>query len=243
MKLKHVAVLSTAVVIIAGFAMISPLFIKANEEQPRQTMMLCISITRPEGVMDWSEDLANVLFDQGIGASLFVVGKVAEDYPDAVWFFNDKVDVGSQTYSNVNLTEIPDYLEKLEEVKEGKAVVDDVGALDSRLFRAPFGATDQDIYSLLSRSGILADFSYQNYYNVFRGGQFVKCDARTFMVGDISPPIFTAMAYSAAPVIIFLDDTQPVSEIDRLISTLKARNVKFVNASELTGLNLTTRGS
>ena len=241
MNIKHVAMIATATVIVAGFAMISPLFIKAHEEPPRQTVMLCFSITEPDGVMNWSEQLANLLFDHGIGGSVFIVGKVAEDYPDAVWYFGDEVDVGSQTYNNVNLTGITDYLDKLEEVKQGKMAVDDTGALDSGIFRAPFGATDQDIYSLLTRSGIVADFSYENYYNVFCNGQFVKNDAITYTARDISPSTLTTIAYSAKPVILFFDNTRPVSEIAPFISALEGANAKFVNASELTGLKLTTR--
>jgi peptidoglycan/xylan/chitin deacetylase (PgdA/CDA1 family) len=242
--LKHVAIFVTAVVIVAGFAMISPLFLRAREPQPpRQKVMLGVSISSTDNVMEWSQNMAQLLFDYNAGASLFMVGKVAQEYPDAVWCFNNAVDVGSRTYSNVDLTGISDYSVKLEEVKEGKSIVDDVGNLYSRIFRAPFGAVDQDIYSLLSRSGILVDFSYKDYYNVYRDGRFVKHDAKTYLAADISPDTFSTLAYSNIPIIIFFENTQAVSDIARLLSVLQQVNVEFVNASELTGLELTTRGS
>lgn len=222
--------------------MISPLFYHPAKPEPKQIVMLSFSISESSDVMDWCKNLAELLFHHGIGASVFMVGKVAEKYPDAISYFGDEVDIGSQTYSNINLTSISDYSVKLEEVKEGKKVVDNAGALYSRAFRAPFGATDQDIYSLLSRSGILADFSYENHYNVYQDGQFVKYDAITYMAQDCSPGIFSTLAYTTKPVIIFLNNSHSISEIELLISGLEEANVEFVNASKLTGLTLTVRG-
>jgi len=242
LKLKHVGIATTALVIAAGLAMISPLFFRPDNIEPKQIVMLSFSVSESADVRDWCKNLADLLFDHGIGASVFMVGKVAEECPDAIWYFGDEVDIGSQTYSNLNLTNIPDYSVKLEEVKKGKMVVDNVGTLYSRIFRAPFGATDQDIYSLLSRSGIVADFSYENHYNVYQDGQFVKYDAITYMAQDCSPGFFSTLAYTTKPVIIFFDNSHSISDIDLLISSLEEANVEFVNASELTGLTLTIRG-
>jgi peptidoglycan/xylan/chitin deacetylase (PgdA/CDA1 family) len=243
LKLKHVGIATTAMVIVAGCAMISPLFYHPDEPEPKQIVMLSFSVSESADVMGWCESLADLLFDYGIGASVFMVGKVAEEYPDALWYFGDEVDIGSQTYSNLDLTNIPDYSVKLEEVKEGKMVVDDVGTLSSKIFRAPFGATDRDIYSLLSRSGILADFSYENHYNVYQDGQFIKYDAVTYMAQDCSPGFFSTLAYTTKPVIIFFDNSHSISDVDRLISSLEEADVEFVNASELTGLKLRIRGT
>ena len=93
---------------------------------------------------------------------------------------NENIDIGSQTYTYANLTSIPDYTKQLSEVKSGKSAIDYVGKVDSKLFRAPYGSTDGNIYSLLSRSGILADFSYSNQYNKYENGQFIKYDAITY---------------------------------------------------------------
>jgi len=242
LKIQHIAVVTTAIVIVGGFAMISPLFFRHQEVEPRQNVMLGFSIAQSDQVMEWCEGLSELLSNYNIGASLFMVGKVAEEYPDAVWYFNNRVDVGSQTYSNIDLTGISDYSLKLEEVKEGKNVVDGAGTLNSRIFRAPYGATDQDIYSLLSRAGILVDFSYENSYNVYRDGQFIKYDARTYFENADLPTTFSKSNYSAMPVIVFFDNSKSITEIDSTISRLKKANVKFVNASELTGLILTERG-
>jgi peptidoglycan/xylan/chitin deacetylase (PgdA/CDA1 family) len=242
MKLKHVAIIMTALVIVAGFAMISPLFLRIGNNESKQKVMLSFSVSESADVIDWCQNLSSLLDKYNMGASVFIVGKVAEQYPQVVSYFSDKVDIGSQTYSNLSLTGIPDYLLKLQEVKEGKMAVDLAGSLYSRIFRAPFGATDQNIYSLLSRSGILADFSYENQYNVYQDGQFVKYDAITYMARDYSPDFFLSLSKTTEPVIIVFDNSYPISDIEVLISMLQKADVEFVNASEFTGLTLTIRG-
>jgi peptidoglycan/xylan/chitin deacetylase (PgdA/CDA1 family) len=242
LKLKHLGIATMALVIIAGGVMISPLYYHPAKAEPRQKVMLAFSVTEPNGVMGWCDNLSQVLFDHGIGATLFMVGKVAEEYPDAVWYFSNEVDVGSQTFDNVALTGIADYTVRLEEVNRGKQAVDDVGTVNSKLFRAPFGATDGDIFSLLGRSGILADFSYNGYYNVFRDDKFVKYDAQTFNAADITPEQFAVLTYSPTPLIVFFENTMSVSKIDSFIASLENAGAEFVNASQLTGLTLTVRG-
>lgn len=242
MRLKHVAIGTTVLVVAAGLAMISPLFFRPGNVEPRQKVMLSFSVSESPDVLQWCEELSSLLNTYNIGATVFVVGKVAEQHPQAVLCFGDKVDVGSQTYSNVDLTEIADYSVKLREVKEGKVAVDSAGELYTRVFRAPFGATDQDIYSLLSRSGIVADFSYENQYNIYQDGKFVKYNAITYMAQDCSPGFFSTLAYTTKPMIIFFDNSHSISDVEIVISRLEDANVEFVNASELTGLTLTIRG-
>lgn len=242
MKLKHAAIIITALVSMTGLVIISPLFFRPYSIEPKQRVMLSFNISESSDVVPWCEDLSSLLNTYNIGASVFVVGKLAEQYPQVVSYFGDKVDIGSQTYSNLNLTDISDYSVKLQEVKGGKMAVDNAGNINSRIFRAPFGAADQDIYSLLSRSGILADFSYEEQFNVYRDGQFVKYDAVVYRARDYSTDFFLSLPRTTEPVIIVFDDGYSISDIDVLISGLKRADVEFVNASELTGLTLTTRG-
>ncbi|MFC2071873.1 polysaccharide deacetylase family protein [Chloroflexota bacterium] len=242
MKIKHVGLITTTLVIIVGFAITSPLFSSHNETVAKQRVMLSFSISENNDVTTWCQSLASILNKNNIGASIFLVGKLAEQYPQVVSYFGDKVDMGSQTYSNLDLNEISDYSVKLQEVKDGKSAVDNAGNIDTRIFRAPFGATDQDIYSLLSRSGILVDFSYEEQFNIYRYGQFVKYDATTYDVRDYPPEFFSQLPETGKPAIIFIDNSYPISGIADLISTLERQGLELVNASELTGLSLSSYG-
>lgn len=241
MRLKHLAIIITVLVIVAGFAMISPLFLRPSKSAPQPRVMLSFSVLESSNATEWCQDLSSILNSYNIGATVFIVGKVAEQYPQIVSCFSDKVDIGSQTYNHLDLTSIPDYSLKLQEVKEGKTAVDDSGNLNSAIFRAPFGATDRDIYSLLSRSGILADFSYSNQYNLYQNGQFVRYDAAVYQGRDYSPDFFLKLPDISKPIILVFDNDYPVSDIATFISSLKKTNLQFVNASELAGFTLTDR--
>ncbi len=241
MRLRHAAIITTVLVLVAGFAMISPLFLRMDKAESRQRVMLSFSVSESGNALEWCQNLSSVLNSYEIGATVFVVGKVAEQYPQVVSCFGDRVDVGSQTYSNIALTSISDYSLKLREVEEGKAAVDNAGNLYSRAFRAPFGATDQDIYSLLNRNGIVADFSYPNQYNLYRNGQFVRYDAAVYEGRDYSADFFSTLTDISTPIIIFFDNTCPISDIETFISGLDKGRLEFVNASELAEFTLTDR--
>jgi peptidoglycan/xylan/chitin deacetylase (PgdA/CDA1 family) len=241
LRLRHAAIIATGLVLVAGFAMISPFFLRGGKTEPEQRVMLSFGVSESNNVGEWCKNLSSVLNSYNIGATVFIVGKVAEQYPQIVSYFGNKVDVGSQTYDNIDLTSIPDYSLKLEEVQEGKTAVDDAGNLYSRVFRAPFGATDQDIYSLLSRSGIMADFSYDNQYNLYQDGQFVRHDAAVYEGRDYSPDFFLTLPNIPKPLIIVFDNTYPISSIESFISGLKKGHLEFRNASQLAGFTLTSR--
>lgn len=243
MKLKHAAMITTGLVITTGFAMIIPLFLQPDKINPPQLIMLCFEISEGESVQQRGLAIASILNRYDVPATVFFTGEVAERYPEVISSFGEKVDIGSQTSSNSDLTGFTDYSIKLQQIRDGKDAVDGAGSLSSKSFRAPFGATDQDIYSLLSRSDILADFSYHDQYNVYERDQFIKYEALTYWAHDHSPDFFLSLSKTTKPIIIYFDNDHPVPDIEGLILSLLQSDVKLVNASELTGLPLTTRRS
>jgi len=204
--------------------------------------MLSFSILDVGNVSDYCNTLSDVLEKLELKATVFFVGRVAEQNPDAVAILDDDVDVGSQTYSYVDITSISDYTLQAEEVSEGKRAVDDAGNLGSRLFKAPYGATDENIYSLLSRSGILADFSYEDHYNVYRDGRFLKYKAAIYDWSEYSAEFFLSLQGSDSPIIIEFENTRAVADVSAFVSKLKSGDFEFVKASEIAGIDLTLRG-
>jgi len=242
LRLITAAVLSTALIIALGFFIISPLFYGTPSVEAKQKIMLSFSASESNDIADWCRNLSSILKSYDISATVFIVGKVAEQHPECASCFSSKVDIGSQTYSNLNLTSIADYDTQLEEVRKGKQAVDTAGNLYSRVFRAPNGDTDQNIYSLLSRNDILADFSYGSQYNVYLDNQFVKFDATVYDGTTCSANSILTLKKSSKPIIINFDNEYPAELISDFIGTLKTGQLDFVNASEMTGLNLTVRG-
>jgi peptidoglycan/xylan/chitin deacetylase (PgdA/CDA1 family) len=241
LNLRHAALIATVLVLIAGFAMITPLYLRHDKIEPKQKIMLSFSVSESDNIVGWCQNLSSILKTHNMKAVVFFAGKVAEQNPQAVTCFNNKVDIGSQTYSNVNLTAIYDYSLKLQEVQQGKAAVDAAGKLNSKVFQAPYGATDQDIYSLLNRSGILADFSYMNQYNVYQDGQFIKFNATIFKAVDHSPNFYVQRSQISEPKIIEFDNTWSTPKINSFLEALSTGNFEFIDASDLTGLALTSK--
>lgn len=238
MKIVYAGTISTALILVLGIALVIPVFLRFDNERP--TVMLVFSVANDESSADWLASLSTILNRHNIPATVFVTGKFASSHPECIDALASDIDVGSQTYSYAKLTSISDYVIQLEEIREGKNSVDTAGKLDSRLFRAPFGATDDNIYSLLNRSGILADFSYTNHYNKFYNGQFIRFDIESYNGTEYSADYFSHVK-NAEPVMIYFDSTTPVTRIDEFIIALKSSKGRFVNASEITGLLLTVR--
>lgn len=241
MRLLISATFSTTLVLVAGFLIIFPLFTQSPPDN-RQQIMLSFSVTESEGSVNWCEKLSIILKSHDLSATVFFVGKVAEEHPECVSFFNDKVDIGSQTFTNINLSAISDYSIQLEEITRGKLAVDAAGKLYSRIFKAPNGTVDDNIYSLLSRSDILADFSYNNQYNLFIDGQFLKFDATVYDAKTVSPAFILTLEKTTKPLIIHFNSDRSLEMISNFISSLSGESFVFVNASEITNRNLTFRG-
>ena len=234
-----------------GLIMVIPAFTQNQKIDQTISVLLAFSIADDKDAATWCKDLSSMLAKQQVKAAVFVTGEVAQSSPNCVSSFSSDIDVGSQTYSYSNLTAISDYSAALEEVKAGKQAVDKAGNLDSRLFKAPYGAADQNIYSLLSRSGIMADFSYKGQYNKYENSQFVKYDIKSVEGNTSGLELFSLISrdgdrtpqMTRVPVVINFDSLMSVAQIDEFVSHLKSgyNNIRFVNASDLTGLSLTVR--
>ncbi|PVX26250.1 MAG: polysaccharide deacetylase [Candidatus Bathyarchaeum sp.] len=242
MKLVYAATISTLLVILFGILIISPMYLQPHTEKKQPQLMLSFSIVESNPVNVWCQDLAAILANHSVAATVFFVGNVAEQNPECVTIFGNNVDIGSQTYSNIDLTSISDYDTLLEEIRKGKNSVDNAGNLDSKSFRAPLGATDQNIYSLLSRNGILADFSYENQYNIFQNGQFIKIDIESYNWPEIPSDLLSGNYEYSKPIILYLDNSVPTFEIENLVTKLELSDLEIVSASQLAGTELTIRG-
>ncbi len=241
MKIVQLGAIATGIVIALGIALVIPAFTRSPSYSPPLLVMLSVSVTDDSNAPDWCKDLSSIFKRYGIKATVFVTGKVAEEYPECVTVFPNNIDIGSQTYDYVDLTQIPDYTTQLEEVRNGKQAVDYAGKLYSRVFKAPYGSTDDNVYSLLTRSDIVADFSHGQQYNKYYNGQFIKFDLTAYDGPNYSADFFHRLSVTDTPALINFDNSTPIEQIDSFISELKSGNVRFINASELTGIDLTIR--
>jgi peptidoglycan/xylan/chitin deacetylase (PgdA/CDA1 family) len=174
-------------------------------------------------------------------ATVFVTGIIADRYPSCITAFPHYVDIGSQGYTYTSLNSISDYTLKLQDVKDGKQAIDDAGSVDSRLFKAPYGDVDENIYSLLRRSQIVAEFSYPDHYNLYHNGTFVKYDLVAINGSKDFRKIDNASG-STVPLAVNFYNSDNLSEIDNDIKELRSRHeYQLISSSDLANMNLTVR--
>jgi len=244
LKIIYVATISTTIVLLLGVFIVAPVFFREQNGQDNLRVMLSFDVHHnANNISLWCNELASVLKEENVKATVFFSGKIAEENPEILAYFGDGIDIGSQTYNYVNLTSISDFSVQLEEVQKGKQAVDDAGNLSSRVFSAPYGATDENIYYLLSQSDIIADFSYSQQYNLFQNGQFIKYDAIRYEGSLESVELISNDSNKSIPYIIAFDSSCSIQQILDVISGLKEAEVQFVNASDLAGLDLTRMGA
>jgi hypothetical protein len=243
LRLRIAATIVTVLVLIGGFAMISPLFFGPQQLQaePKQVVMLSFSITESDNVTDWCRNVSSLLTSYDLPATVFLEGKTAELHPQTVACFSNKVTFGSQTYDSTNLAVISDYSLKLLEIQQGKISVDNAAKVNSTVFLAPNKITDDDIYSLLSRSGIMADFSYNDHFNLYQNGQFIKIEVEVIDAHSHSADSLLSLPQTSKPIIVQFDNGLTVQQVDSFLRGIQAGTFDFVNSSELVGF-VQTRG-
>jgi peptidoglycan/xylan/chitin deacetylase (PgdA/CDA1 family) len=255
MKTRTLGIIAMGILVAIGIIALLPAYFQnsepVTEEKPvteaKPVIMLSFLINSDKSDLKWCNELSSILLKQDIEATIFVPGKVAKSYPACVSRFsaNPKIDIGSSTYNYTDLTLIPDYVKALEAVRFGKNAVDQAGNLDSKLFKAPYGSTDQNIYSLLNRSGIVADFSYSNKYNKINNGTWMVYNMTGYNPSngtDIGDVLNKSTAIGE-PILVTFDNSMTPIQIDNTISNIKSADsdVQFINASNLTGISLSAR--
>ena len=233
---------TVSVVALGVFIALPPFF----QPIPHTNALLAFSIVSDDNMPAWCIEISELLRKNNIGASVFVSGKLAQEYSECLTTFDQgTTDIGSSTYNYTDITRNADYLELLNEVRSGKEAVDGVAGIDSKSFKAPFGKTDDNIYSILNRSGIAADFSYNDHYNKYSHDQFIRFDVDVYDATSNSDfkTFLDSRANNEKPIQVNMDNTISVSEVSIIINDLREKGVVIINGSTLTGIELNGGGS
>ena len=222
--------------------MVAPIFFREQTTPQKPTIMLSIEIKNNKNITEWCNELSSILQENNIKATIFFPGKIIEQNPTILNYFKQGIDIGSQTYNYINLTSESDFTKQLNEVKKGKQIIDIKGNLNSQIFKAPYGETDENIYYLLNQCNITADFSYQTQFNLYENGQFIKYEAITCTNNIDSIKTTINNSENQELFIIPFDNTNSIQDISDIILELKKINIQFVNASDIAGTDLTGRG-
>lgn len=238
-------IIASVIFIAIGVVFALPPYIKGFElAQKIPTVLISFSITSDQNMPQWCQRIADLVEANQLKGAVYFSGSIAERYPDCVRAFYDGVDIGSSTYSYTKLSAERDYLEQLEDVRKGKAVIDAILQNNSTSFKAPYGYTDDNIYSLLSRNNIVADFSLSGSYNKYTDDIFVLYELKTLDLSKSSAEEIESQVASkvADHIQIVVDNSVPIEKVASLVRMIiEKHEATFVNASDLTGMNLMVR--
>jgi peptidoglycan/xylan/chitin deacetylase (PgdA/CDA1 family) len=238
---KLTGAIITAIVIVIGIALLYPA-LHLDKLNEKNMVLLTFNIINSTNMPSWCNDLSKFLQENNIHSTMFITGKMADTYPNCVTAFSKENDIGSMTYSYDTITSIPTRTDQLNHIKEGKAAVDKQGKLNSTIFKAPRGIVDENIYSMLTQSHILADFSYNDHYNVYTDGLSGKIFYRFPMtsldsISDSKLPVRD----ENVPMTVNFYNYDSVKNIQEFINLISKEPHRFVTASELTKMDLTIR--
>jgi peptidoglycan/xylan/chitin deacetylase (PgdA/CDA1 family) len=247
MNIKFKGIIVTAIVIIFGILLLLPVYL---QRQAKPNLMLSFDIViQDNNILKWCEQLSKLIENNDIKSTVFITGKLAEENPKCISQFvsDDNIDIGSSTYNYRDLTAISNYTEALEEVRNGKRVIDGIGNIDSKIFKSPFGKTDQNIYSFLNRTGITFDLSYHDKYNTFENNLFIKHNLKALngsntTSAELNNKISTPKD-KTEPILINFDNSVSIDGINNLISEIRSLNkeIVFTNPSDLIKQDLTIK--
>ena len=229
---KITGAIITAIIIVVGVVLIYPA-LRLDSHVVQNQVLLTFSIVNSTNLPTWCTDLSRFLQDNNIHSTIFITGIMADTYPNCVASLGKNNDVGSMAYSYDTITNL-NYTGQLNQIIDGKAAVDKQGRLNSTIFKAPHGIVDDKIYSLLTRSHIIADFTYKDHYNIYTNGLSGKIFYRFPMtsLGNMSDSKLSGRDQNIA-VMVNIYNYDSMNKVQEFINSASKNPHQFVTASEL----------
>ena len=230
---KITGAIITVIIIIVGVVLIYPA-LRLDSHVIQNQVLLTFNIINSTNLPAWCNDLSKFLQDNKIHSTIFITGVMADTYPNCVASLTTYNDVGSMTYTYDPITNSnSNFTGQLSKIQQGKAAVDNQGKLNSTVFRAPHGIVDDKIFSLLTRLHIVADFSYNDHYNIYTTGASGKIFYRyPSSLSNTSDSKFSVKD-PKIPMMVNFYNYDSISKIKDFINSASKNPHQFVTASEL----------
>ncbi|MCF6460061.1 polysaccharide deacetylase family protein [Clostridium sp. Cult3] len=179
----------------------------------------------------YTEDILNILDEYDIKATFFVLGKLAETYPDIIkrqW--EEGHEIGNHTYSHIDAKNASK--EKLlEEYKKTQDIIYSITKYEPKVFRPPYGSFDKKVIDMVEEnSSMVVLWSANQDSKDWKNPEIEKIINNTLSNvenGDII--LFHDYVY--------YDESHTVEALKQIIPELKSRGYEFVTLSELLKLS------
>lgn len=233
-KLIIAGIIATSLTVMTGLIILLPVFLVP---QHQTNVLLTIDINTSESLTEICNFIP-ILQQNNIPITFFISGKDAEENKNCLSNLPKNIVVGSKTYDNIILPTIDDYSIQLDEVQRGKQTIDSITHTNTIFFRSPQGITDDNIYSLLSKNGILGDFSYSDHYNKYYKKKFLRFDISAYNGTKLSEQELYSIVMKSDTMWVYFSGEISVGHVLDMINVMKKQHVNFVSINEMTGLGI-----
>lgn len=190
----------------------------------------------------WTPAILDILRQEDVPATFFIIGKNGETYPDLVRrIVNEGHEIGNHTFTHPNLGEVPLSLTKLE-LTATQRLIESLTGRSTVLFRPPyFGDAEADKPQEVEPAFVAQQLGY-----LMVGVRIDPDDWQLPVTADQIVTRTMSRAIDTNPEtrgqVILLHDSggdrsATLEALPRLIHELKARGFRFVPVSELAGLS------
>jgi cellulose synthase/poly-beta-1,6-N-acetylglucosamine synthase-like glycosyltransferase/peptidoglycan/xylan/chitin deacetylase (PgdA/CDA1 family) len=182
----------------------------------------------------WTPKVLDVLAKYRVHATFFPIGARVNEYPDLVRRTADAGnEIGSHTFSHVEIARVPQWRRDLELGMARNAIAGATGR-EVTLFRPPFSSTPDAIH--------------QYELDVFPSDALVvldDLDSKDWQRPGVDAILRAAQPKGTSGAIVLMHDSggdrsQTVQALDRLIPALQAKGYRFTTVSEALGLPAAT---
>jgi polysaccharide deacetylase family sporulation protein PdaB len=187
-----------------------------------------IALTFDDGPEEtYTPQILEILRDKGVKATFFVVGKMAEEYPEQLkQIYKEGHVIGNHTWDHPYITELTDE-QLIENVHKTSEEIEKVTGFKPNLFRPPFGEMEERQAALLHQHG---------YRTIMW-----TADTKDWS-GVSAERIVSTVKQEASPGVIVLQHNYhvegefgTVEALPEIIDELQAEGYEFVTVPELLG--------
>lgn len=180
----------------------------------------------------YTEQILDILDEYDVKATFFVLGMLAENYPNIVKRqFEEGHEIGNHTYSHID-TKKASKEELLEEYRKTQDIIYSITRNKPKIFRPPYGSFDKKVLDMIQEdNSIVVLWSANQDSKDWKNPEVEKIVANTISNienGDII--LFHDYVY--------YDKSHTVEALKEIIPELKNRGYEFVTLSQL--LNIST---
>jgi len=168
-----------------------------------------------------TERLLQILKTENVRATFFVVGKMAELYPDLIEnIFDGGHEIGNHSFSHVTMTRIPSQMIEVE-YRACNDVVKRITGKFPTVCRPPGGDYDEDVINAATRQGLTTALWTDDPADYASPGSSVIAERIIRRVKN------------GGVILLHSGITQTMDVLPQIIRFLKAKNYKFVTCSEM----------